>query len=429
MRTCAVATGALSKASVLPRASPRMDEISERNNPMFEYALKQYGKALGAMRKALVDEKQDLRRALIACLLVFCFESYVRNQVAAISHAQSGVSLLHQWQTSKKAGTSTSVQSNSNIEDELIGAFTPLDLQVSIPLDTQELQFHRLMKDECCVGLQDMPTIFKRIDEARPWCQLLMRWNYHFRAESMAIGKTQELEMKEVLVNWEDSMDTPMGNGRNCTPGPKINTVALFPEYRAHGLKTQQWFTAFEPLFHELKSSPHKDLVSAIQLKVQAKMSYVTLASAFFILETGYDVFLPEFRDIVTLVPSISKVLIAHHSGKRLVYHFNGGFIPPLFLVATKCRDRVSRRQAIALLYSAPLREGVFDSICVAKISEWIVAIEEEGIDGGEIPDHRRFRVRRSNIDLPMRKAQLQGTQLRDADDSELEWKEVVLNW
>jgi hypothetical protein len=62
-------------------------------------------------------------------------------------------------------------------------------------------------------------------------------------------------------------------------------------------------------------------------------------------------------------------------------------------------------------------------------MSEWIVTIEEEGIEEGDIPDHRRLRIRGSNVNLAMRRAQLQGTQLRNAGDTEPEWKKVVLNW
>ena len=216
--------------------------------------------------------------------------------------------------------------------------------------------------------------------------------------------------------------------GASVLHDPKEIPVSLLPEYRAHASQTKQWFAAFEPLFKKLQISKGRDLVGGVLLQVQAKMSVVTLGSAFFTLETGYDWFLPEFRDIVALTASISSTLLVPPN-KRLSYHFDGGFIPPLFLVATKCRDRALRRDAIALLFSAPIREGVFDSICVGKMAEWIVAVEEDGIEKGDIPDHRRLRVRRSNIDLPMRRAQLQGTQFRNAEDAEPEWKETILVW
>jgi hypothetical protein len=338
------------------------------------------------MRTALSDGQQNLRRALIACLLVFFFESYIGNQVAAITHAQSGISLLHQWKPLKKTSTTTHVQSPAphSIEDELVQAFTRLDLQVSILLDMWPIKFYQMIKEDCFAALQEMPTSFKTLDQGRMWCELLMRWNYHFRAESATVGKTQEIDMKCPPVVWEDSMDTPMG--AIVLHDPQEVPISLLPEYRAHAFQTKQWFTAFEPLFKALQISKGKDPVGGALLEVQAKMSSVTLGSAFFTLETGYDIFLPEFSDIVALTDSISSTLITP-SNTILSYHFDGGFIPPLFLVAAKCRDRGLRRKAIALLFSAPMRVGVFDSICVGMMAEWIVALEEEGIEGGEIPD------------------------------------------
>jgi hypothetical protein len=288
------------------------------------------------------------------------------------------------------------------------------------------MDFHLGFKNETCAALEKMPLTFKTLDEARIWCELLMRWNYHFRAESLAVGKSQEISMKNSPMKWEDAMDTPMG--ATVLHEPKEIPVALLPEYRARVSRTQQWFGAFEPLSQALRPDKVKDFIGGIMLQVQATMSSVTLASAFFNSETGYDVFLPEFRDIVALAASTEP--LSNYPRKRLSYHFDGGFIPPLFLVATKCRDRVLRREAISLLLSAPIREGVFDSICVGKMAQWLMELEEEGVpEAEEIPDHRRVRIRRSNINLPITRAQLQGTQLRRADDLEPEWKETVLTW
>jgi hypothetical protein len=53
------------------------------------------------------------------------------------------------------------------------------------------------------------------------------------------------------------------------------------------------------------------------------------------------------------------------------------GIVPPLFMVATKCRDPTLRRQAIQLLKSSARREGMWDSNMAARISEWVMTLEE----------------------------------------------------
>lgn len=56
------------------------------------------------------------------------------------------------------------------------------------------------------------------------------------------------------------------------------------------------------------------------------------------------------------------------------------GIVPPLYVVATKCRDPVLRRQAIRLLRSSARREGMWDSELTARIAMWIAEVEEEGV-------------------------------------------------
>jgi hypothetical protein len=110
VRDCFVAIGALERAAYLPKDCPRLSGTPRERtgNPAYAFALKLYGRALKlygralqTMGKALSNDQQNLRLALIACLLVFCFESYVGNQVTAITHAQSGISLLRQWELQK----------------------------------------------------------------------------------------------------------------------------------------------------------------------------------------------------------------------------------------------------------------------------------------------------------------------------------------
>lgn len=54
------------------------------------------------------------------------------------------------------------------------------------------------------------------------------------------------------------------------------------------------------------------------------------------------------------------------------------GIVPPLYVVATKCRSPLLRRQAIQLLRSSSRREGMWDSELTARIGTWIMDIEEE---------------------------------------------------
>ena len=61
-------------------------------------------------------------------------------------------------------------------------------------------------------------------------------------------------------------------------------------------------------------------------------------------------------------------------------YCWEDRIVPPLYLIATKCRVHHLRHAAIALLLSERRREGIWDSILCGKVAEWMVGLEEEGV-------------------------------------------------
>ena len=61
-------------------------------------------------------------------------------------------------------------------------------------------------------------------------------------------------------------------------------------------------------------------------------------------------------------------------------YTFEQRIIPALYLVATKCHQPSLRSQAIELLKSSHRREGLWDSFLSAKVAEWIIELETEGL-------------------------------------------------
>lgn len=55
------------------------------------------------------------------------------------------------------------------------------------------------------------------------------------------------------------------------------------------------------------------------------------------------------------------------------------GIVPPLYLVAARCRDPVIRRRAIYLLSTCNRREGVWDSRLSSQVARYILEVEEAG--------------------------------------------------
>lgn len=64
----------------------------------------------------------------------------------------------------------------------------------------------------------------------------------------------------------------------------------------------------------------------------------------------------------------------------------------------------------------------------MAKLLEWIIGIEEEGIDrNGVIPETARTRAVNAELDLPNRRARVSCRVQRP--DGELELKEAAVSW
>ena len=433
-----IAIGALTRTTKCHNANETLTQFgmghkfsfATRQAPIndYEYAVRQYSKALREIQASLSDGRDLLRKTLLACLLIFCFETFCGNQTSALLQAQSGINFVRTWQPDQHKSGMAGVHSSepSLIEDELVQAFARLDLQIVTVMDVRPLELHRTVKEDCFRAIKQMPCVFTSIIEARKWCELLVRLNLHFKAESLAVGNSHGVACFVSKLETEDTLEHRMGS--SSLHEPQIMPSTLLPEYATYITHVNRWEVAFDPLFNSLQALNHEDLVGATLCLLHIRMSEIFLSSSFFTLELSYDKFLPQFRQIVDLTQSIYGEFVYGPQG-HLVYHFDFGIVPPLFLTATKCRDRDVRRKAIGLLRRAPLREGVSDSICCGAMGEWTMQQEEMGIETGIIPEHRRLKIGTSSIDLAGRKARMWCSQRRTADAVETEWKEAVLTW
>lgn len=182
---------------------------------------------------------------------------------------------------------------------------------------------------------------------------------------------------------------------------------------RQYGLsfrgRIEAWADAFEHIlisrFSPGVSSQEKAAIGV--LKMFQIMGQILFLMTFSDSEQHFDVFEPQFKKIVDLglevvgdeerraaekrCPDPRK---CHHHNSQEPDIFGGqtymanhikpsfsadlGIVPPLYVVATKCRSPLLRRQAIQLLRSSSRREGMWDSELTARIGSWIMNIEEE---------------------------------------------------
>jgi len=131
IRHATVALGALTKSSVPMIQNQKPLRGSPLQDPHHMFAMKAYCKALKGIRESMSQNRGDIRSALLASLLAFCFESMQGHETAAFSHAVGGVTLFQNWQKE---------HSNSNVMEVDDLAFTFAGLVCKSPSNSRRLK-------------------------------------------------------------------------------------------------------------------------------------------------------------------------------------------------------------------------------------------------------------------------------------------------
>lgn len=408
VRHSVIALGALyktlDKISESPPGSPSdaMD-MTDHIQQHWEVAFRHYHYALKAMYSTTSQDHATQRISLMATVLLACFDSFIGDHKQAIRQIQNGLGLLEQLRAERRRAFLP--RPEEPVDQDLIQMFTRLAIQAK----SYDMAFHfpqpyviRLtpQKNETSTSPSseggspvstsqpNVPDVFHSLLEARlAWdnlCERIMRFN-------------------ETMFSYTRTI-SPMG---------------ILPQsLQAHGAgfreEMQRWTTAFEPILASRtapsKSSQEKTGIAV--LKMNQIMGSVLFMMTFADSEMQFDRFLPDFRKIVDLATEVvgdeerraaakrcpDPRSCRHHSTQPDIFggqDYNArhikpsfsadlGVVPPLFVVATKCRDPLTRRQAIQLLRTSSRREGMWDSELAARIGMWITAIEEEDMEGDE---------------------------------------------
>ena len=409
VRHSVIALGALyktlDKMCESPPSSPseamELYDAKDHARGHWEVAFRHYSEAIKAM--TMTQDQTSQRVSLMAIVLLACFDSFIGDHKQAIVQIQNGLRLLEQLRAERRRAFLP--RPEEPVEQDLIQMFTRLAIQAK----SYDMAFHfpqpfviRLtsQKNEdpssppsdggspVSITHTTIPEQFHSLLEARlAWdalCERMMRFN-------------------ELMFSYTSGI-SPMG----------ILPTSLKSHGAVFGEQLQQWSTAFEPILASRaapsKSSQEKTGIAV--LKMNQIMGFMLFMMTFADNEMAFDKFLPQFQKIVELATEVvgdeerraaarrcpDPRTCRHHTTQPDIFggqDYNArhikpsfsadlGVVPPLFVVATKCRDPLTRRHAIQLLRTSSRREGMWDSELAARIGMWITAIEEEGEGWGE---------------------------------------------
>ena len=385
VRKAVVAIAALSKtkeqAQVLMEGQVIVNEpwTAERHH---QFALQRYGTAVRLMRDQLLVEKQNVRQALVWNLLIYCFETYHGDHETALRHAHTGLELLSDWLGTQPHSVSYLPGLNSPvhniIEDELVQAFTRLDCEVMTTVDRRPEETHIRLKDFGAKAIENMPSKFSTLQEAKIYCDLITQRVLHFLSLAHERAEPDQDHEPHVLFSSPESIPRAMVKEKERL----LKEILL-------------WNIAFEPIFKNSRiSAGQKDLMGATVLQAHAKVFFVGLQAYFGIpREMAHDNYTSIFAEVLTLTKTVIEQWDQKKPFTGARFSSDLGIVFYLFWVALRCRDRKIRHQAIRLLQQSRCREGIWDSSLSAKAAAWVVKVEEVGLEGDYIPLESRVHI------------------------------------
>ena len=409
-----------------PEPHPPVDPVSDH----YRFALQQYGKSLGRLREALESQEIRSRRTILMSVVLFtCFQSFTGDHKSAITQIQHGLRLLEERADDRRKPLSE--QQNDDVEDEMIQMFDRLAVQAK----SYDMAFHF-----------PPPFVIRLSPSTSP------QSSDSPSASETASTASVERPMPAVFVNIQDArsalhaLQQRLALFNEALSSHYAGPNGILPDQiQSTGLsfrrQLEAWQTAFSPLLLNRRKPgvTNTERAGINVLRMTQLMTTILLIMSYSTSEKHFDNFSNEFREIIQLATEVvvdEELALAtarcgrdcrhrpkHHgsvSGSsyshiKASFALDLGIIPPLFVVGTKCRDRKMRREAINLLTSTPRREGMWDSVLCARVADWIMSIEEEGMRPYDakcksmevVQDAKRIMVKEILFDMQLREATL----------------------
>lgn len=406
IRHAVVALGALYKTLEKTCESPPGSPNSSRDSPdsndslyrHWEMAVKKYSHAIHELFVISIDDTRTHRTRLMASVLLACFDSFIGDHRQAIKQIQNGLSLLEQLRAERRRAFLPHPE--EPVEEELIQMFTRLAIQAK----SYDMAFH--FPHPYVIQLTGpAKNSDPNSPEAEPQTSRvsLYRTPMPERFTSSRQARLAWDALVERIFRFTETMFHYVSNGpMGLLPPELIDYGKGFKD------EIQAWSDAYEHILASRMapgiSSQEKAAIAV--LKMAQMMSQILFLMTFSHSEMQFDAFNPMFRGIVALALEVvgdeeRRAMAKRCPDPRFCNHpydqwtemygykeyaarhikpsFSAdlGIVPSLFVVATKCRDPVIRRQAIQLLKSSSRREGMWDSELAARIGIWIAEVEE----------------------------------------------------
>ncbi|KAG9234159.1 hypothetical protein BJ875DRAFT_543172 [Amylocarpus encephaloides] len=323
-----------------------------------QFAVEQHDKAICALQKA-ISSQDPSNSIIISCLVLVPLESFLGSFISSggfIQHVGYVRNVL--FEVSNKG--QRSLFPASGLQDFSKEPIMRLFFQQALGILSAD-EDHSMGLVEQQAPNFSVPTSFKDIQEAEQYRKLLLQHgnNFWYWVSLAQLGSSVPQSTRDLRDHF-------------------VNQIHAFN-------------SALDMLVRaETENQTCHPLQRPSALKFQLVTLLVNLSLTLNSPETTADLLIQCFEYIVSLYQEIMNYESAFFLGQD-VFLFECRVVGPLFLTATKCRDRSLRQKAIFLLRYSHRREMMCDSLIIGDLANWIMKVEDEGMDmTGFIPDEHR---------------------------------------
>lgn len=368
IRHAVVALGSLHEAFIQREQHDNSNSplsIDSHKSTSMELACDHYIQALKILNTHIGSHYwKSVDIALLCCILCIGFEWLRGGYKAANTHLIGGLSVLRQWSESRDSGIGVAFSSPTGhlIRSQIAPVFTRMALQART-LDDRDAQIRppSLLTEACQQGTESS------IQVARKHLDILLCDIYlhpgNFDPSQVHLTDNTKVKFSARLAEWH-----------------KENHMHLCPPLLSEVL-------------HDAITHPiHQSAPDRISLTLWYATLTIIVATSHTTDQMLYDAFLARFQQIIDLVEQLfsissQSITVRNAPYRKARFRIDMESVPMLYLVAAKCRHPIIRRRAVALLRTGNFREGLWDGLAQARLSEEIISLEEG--NGEQVVDEK----------------------------------------
>ena len=325
-------------------------------------AFKHYSQAIQCLRNDDMYSRPDL--TLIICVLFILFEQFRNGDAECLVHLTAGLKLIYWWRARTDNYAKLKDYSRPTLEfinEKMIPVLQRLRVQFSLCMDSR----HALTNLGITHYLPppSIPSSYPSFDAARRDFDRAMNYMFSVLENDKITGHQRPTQDPIAILNhWRDSVNA----SQSMTESPAIQNCT-------------------------------RNL-----LEMYYQVAVIIISTYYNETEAAFDDYLDQFQTITQLAENIVSSWNLSTSEYNLLFSFDLGMTPPMFLVASRCRHPEVRRRAASLLLQSPFYHGAWRDRYSGLCAQRIIEIEEEAFENvaicGDIPE--QFRIRKVSADI-----------------------------